>query len=69
VLCKLSCFDFYFEGFLCFTCGVSDLVGRRIANSGAETCSREPLKVIIHIFYLCFDGFDRKYVSTTGCIL
>jgi hypothetical protein len=27
VLCMLSCFD----GFLYFTCGVSDLVGRRVA--------------------------------------
>jgi hypothetical protein len=32
VLCVLSCFDFHFDGFLYFTCGVSDLVGRRIAK-------------------------------------
>jgi hypothetical protein len=31
VLCMLSCFDIYFDGFLYFTCGVSDLVGWRIA--------------------------------------
>jgi hypothetical protein len=30
VLCMLSCFDINFDGFLYFTCGVSDLVGRRI---------------------------------------
>jgi hypothetical protein len=31
VLCMLSCFDIYFDRFLCFTCGVSDLVGGQIA--------------------------------------
>jgi hypothetical protein len=32
VLCTLSCFDFYFDGFHYFTCGVSDLVGKPIAR-------------------------------------
>jgi hypothetical protein len=32
MLCMLSCFDIYFDVFLYFTCGVSDLVGRRIAT-------------------------------------
>jgi hypothetical protein len=36
VLCMLSCFDIYFDGFLYFMCGVSDLVGRRIATSAIE---------------------------------
>jgi hypothetical protein len=36
VLCMLSCFDIYFDGFLYFTCGVSDLVGRRIATSAVN---------------------------------
>jgi hypothetical protein len=32
VLCMIFCFDIYFDGFLYFTCGVSDLVGRRIES-------------------------------------
>jgi hypothetical protein len=44
VLCMLSCFDIYFDGFLYFTCGVSDLVGRRIATGlGGMYCYEVPV--------------------------
>jgi hypothetical protein len=45
VLCMLSSFDFYFDGFLYFTCGVSDLVGRQIVPDDG---SQEPKHAAKH---------------------